>query len=106
MNVEFGNPSPVGMDHPSVTTAVIPDFYTYVVAEDPSAVAHQVRGDVNNGGEFTHQPDQEALVAVANIWRAHGNGNPSWVWSDNEDFAVLLGHYFGCPVGRPTTEDS
>jgi hypothetical protein len=105
VNVEFGNPNPVGVDHPSVTRAVIPDFYTYAVTDDAAALAAQVRGEVDNS-EITHQPGQEALVAAANIWRAHGNGTPSWVWSDNDNFAILLGHYFGCPVvGHPTNEE-
>jgi hypothetical protein len=33
-------------------------------------------------------------------WQAHSDGDPSWVASDNEQLAALLGAQFGCDV-RP-----
>lgn len=107
MNVAWGNPDPTGdVEGPTVTEQSIPEFYTYVVADDAATLANEALRDINTGDpDRSHLPDQEALVAAANAWRALGNGSPSWVWSDNEDFAVLLGHYFGCPVGRPDTSE-
>lgn len=133
MLVEFGNVAPegvegTGVEGPAVTRLSIPDHYTYVVAHEGTAPTMRLpdehsdspRRDVDNAAmlasiakdnietgdtRLSHLPDHEALVSVANSWAALGQGRPSWVWSDNDDFAVLLGHYFGCSVGRPVTSE-
>lgn len=106
MLVEFGNANPRNTEGPAVTYMNVPDTYTYKVADSAARLASDLRDHiadalVSNDG-ITHLPDQEALLAVQAGWRAEGNGQPSWVWSDNEDFAALLGHFFNCPVGRPS----
>jgi hypothetical protein len=54
-------------------------------------------GDISDGTGH-HEAFQTARAG----WLAESSAaSPSWVWSDNSDFAVLLGAFFGCPVGRP-----
>lgn len=104
MLVELGNVAPVDPNAvaPTVTYINVPDSYTYVPATSAAALAVEVMREVVNGQpNVTHLPDQEAVVGVVSTWPSHSNASPTWVWSDNEDFAVLLGHYFDCPVGRP-----
>jgi hypothetical protein len=108
---------------PRVLVVTVPDDYTYTVAEDgaemqvgrssdgsarlvhPSsaaALATEVAAHIGRAVDGISQiPDQEALLSVIGAWRRESNGMPSWVWSDNDDFAVLVGAYFECPVGRP-----
>lgn len=108
MLVELGNPNPRRTEGraPVVTYVPIPDTYTYAVADSAEALAAEVKAHqadtlVNNDG-ITRLPDQEALLVVDAAWRAEGSGSPSWVWSDNDDFATLLSHFFGgVPIGRP-----
>lgn len=116
MQVQFGNNYPTritpdsvdlnGRDvfnAPRVTTVSVPDTYTYVVADSAADLANDTAAQLGRAVDgITRMPDQEALLAVIASWRAESSGTPSWVWSDNEDFAVLLGHFFDCPVGRPT----
>ncbi len=119
MLVEMGNRAPTLTDKsPAVTTFQIPDSYTYVVAdtgveievgvgrtavlESAADVAVELMRQVLTGNPIeSHMPDHEAALAVINGWRAESLSAPTWVWSDNEAFAVLLGEFFGCPVGRP-----
>lgn len=131
MIVELGNTAPhdvIGGENlplpgPAVTTIWIPDDYTYKVAEEGAEMrgrggtftsesaehlaAHVLREVLTGEPNVTHSPDQEAVISVAHAWSSLASppGSnavpPAWVWSDNEDFAVLLGHYFGCPVGKP-----
>ena len=107
MRVAYGNSSPThpGAEGPSVTYQTIPDNYTYVVADSAAdlaaeAKAHQADALMNNNG-ITRMGEQEALLAAVAGWRANSAGDPDWVWSDNEPFGVLLGAYFGVPVGIP-----
>lgn len=119
MLVELGNAAPTLTDKaPAVTRVQVPDTYSYAVAdagvatevgvervvamEDAASLAVELMRQVSIGDPaITHVPDHEAAIAVINAWRAESLTVPTWVWSDNEAFAVLLGHYFGCPVGRP-----
>lgn len=104
MNVEYGNPAPNFVDHdgPAVTYQTIPDSYTYRVAADAAELASGIALNMATAPDgITNLPDQEAALAAIAGWRANSRANPTWVWSDNEDFAVLLGKFFGCPVGRP-----
>lgn len=119
MLVELGNPAPTTTDNtPCVLRIHIPDEYSYVVAdsgvetevavgrtatlESAADLAVELMRQVSIGDPaLTHIPDHEAALAVINAVRAESTGVPTWVWSDNEPLAVLLGHYFGCPVGRP-----
>jgi hypothetical protein len=111
MQVELGNQAPTRTDNsPVVTYSSVPDSYSYTPHESAVELAnafarHLVAlsdqgvtrlGDVSGG-----TGDHEAFLAVLNGWRAESTGAPTWVWSDNPDFAVLLGAFFGCPVGRP-----
>lgn len=125
MLVELGNKNPTKVTEersdPTVTYVSVPDGYTYAVAQ-PGARMTVGEGneiEVTSAAELaahaadhvskallfrdgiTHLPDQEALLAVFGAWQSEGTGTPDWVWSDNEDFAVLLGAFFGCAVGRP-----
>lgn len=125
MQVELGNPAPhslpagnggnggepTALPGPQVTYVNIPDdvdadgnrHYGYTVADSAAELARDAAFAIVQGapGGVTRLPGQEALLAVTNLWASHGSQPPSWVWSDNDDFAVLLGHYFRCPVGRP-----
>lgn len=103
MQVELGNPAPTTTENrPAVTYVTVPGTYTYEVADSAADLAVEVLRDILVGDpRVTHMPDQEAVIAVFNSWNGESTGKPSWVWSDNDDFAVLLGHLFGCPVGRP-----
>lgn len=107
MLVEFGNPNPSHTDNkPVVTYLPIPDAYTYVVADSAADLAAEVKSHWANAlierDGITNLPDQEAILIAQAAWRAESRGGkPDWVWSDNDAFAVLLGHFFDCPVGRP-----
>jgi hypothetical protein len=104
MQVELGNPNPthLGTIGPAITYVGVPDVYTYEVADSADDLAMDVMREVSTGGGITHLPAQEAMLSVVAVWNNESSGSPSWVWSDNEDFAVLLGKFFGCPVGRPS----
>jgi hypothetical protein len=101
--VELGNPAPTATENaPVVTYCSVPGTYTYVVADSAEQLALEAAAHIGRSSDgVTRLPDQEALLAVIAGWRAESTGNPTWVWSDDGDFAVLLGHFFGCPVGRP-----
>lgn len=109
MQVEFGNPSPHQgpVDNrepvlgPAVTYLSIPDSYTMTDGADIDKIA---RGIATSANGVTNLPGHEALLCVvhqAGMWPHHGAEAPSWVWSDNAEFARQLGEWFGCPVGRP-----
>jgi hypothetical protein len=105
MLVELGNVAPLLAEndgHPRVTTMVVPDSYTYEVADSSDQLAtDSLMHIARSSGGVTHMPDQEALLSVVGAWQLESGARPTWVWSDNENFAVLLGKYFDCPVGRP-----
>lgn len=108
MRVAFGNEAPTRIDRdtqgaePRVTYIEIPDVYTYAVADSAADLARETMQHLATAPDgITHMPDQEALLAVVASWRAESTKPPTWVWSDNDDFAVLLGQYFDCPVGVP-----
>jgi hypothetical protein len=112
MQVELGNSSPHAVidgdvqplhdGAAAVTYYSVPDTYTYVPAPKAADLANEVMRQVVGGQEgITQMPDQEAVLAVVQSWRFHSATSPAWVWSDNDDFAKLLGAYFDCPVGRP-----
>jgi hypothetical protein len=103
MLVELGNSSPVSdASLPAVCYMTVPDVYTYVVADSAQALADETAAHLGRAsGGATHLPDQEALLSVVAAWNAESLLPPLWVWSDNDDFAVLLGHFFNAPVGRP-----
>jgi hypothetical protein len=104
MQVELGNVAAtmVEWDGPRVTYVSVPETYTYEVADSAEDLATEVAKHLaQNPGGQTHLPGQEALLAVNATWQAHSSAPPSWVWSDNADFGVLLGRFYGCPVGRP-----
>jgi hypothetical protein len=118
MLVELGNTLP-DTGEPDVINVSVPDIYTYVVAdgtndmelgagnvatpETAAELATHVMRDISVGDpDLTHSPDQEALISVVRTWAAYNrSGSPTWVWSDDDNFAVLLGCYFASPVGRP-----
>ncbi len=102
--VEMGNlnPNAVGAEGPAVTYIGVPDSYTYEVAKSAETLANDVAAHVGRASNgVTRLPDQEALLAVVAAWNAESGGSPEWVWSDNKDFAVLLGRFYDCQVGRP-----
>lgn len=104
MRVEYGNPTPTNTDYdgPAVTYQIIPDSYTYEVSPDAGELAAEVALQLSTAPDgITRMPSQEAILAAIAGWRANSSSNPTWVWSDNDDFAVLLGKFFNCPVGRP-----
>ena len=113
--VEFGNPAPTAQIADGYRGQVVtycgplPDDpeYGYTPHEDASVLAGKLArhmataavprvGDISDGTGH-HEAFQTAIAS----WRAESYANPTWVWSDNEDFAVLLGQFFDCPVGRP-----
>jgi hypothetical protein len=109
MLVELGNDTPTadGVQTPAVTTIGVPDSYSYEVAASAKDLASEVAAHVGRSSNgVTRVPDQEALLAVVAAWRAEAAGDPTWVDCDNNDFAVLLGEFFGCPVGRPDDVES
>lgn len=103
MRVIFGNEAPTRTENtPTITQIDVPDSYTYEVADSAADLAKTVMNEVATAPDgITRLPGQEALLAVQAGWRAESTKPPTWVWSDNEDFAVLLGQYFNCPVGAP-----
>lgn len=108
MRVAFGNAAPTRIDRetqgtaPRVTYIEVPDSYTYEVADSAADLARETMEHIATAPDgITHMPGQEALIAVVTAFRAESTKPPSWVWSDNADFAVLLGRYFDCPVGVP-----
>jgi hypothetical protein len=103
VQVELGNDNPthLGAMGPAITYCSVPDTYTYEVADSADDLAVEVMRQMATGGGITHLPAQEAVLSVVAAWNNESSGKPSWVWSDNPDFAVLLGKFFGCPVGRP-----
>lgn len=132
MKVELGNAKavrvPEDRNGPTVTYVEVPDDWTYEVAQDGArmtigpdgdpvevtsaadladrALSHITNAMLFRDGIF-HLPGQEALLGVMAAQQQEGVGAPLWVWSDNEDFAKLLGAFYNCPVGRPDdVEDS
>lgn len=124
MQVKMGNPAPTTSNiadrtEPTVETMTVDPSYSYVPAYDDgetqtigrgrdvdvtSAVdlANEVAAHIGRSVDgITHVPGQEALLSVVAAWRAQSYGNPTWVWSDDEDFATLLGAFFDAPVGEP-----
>lgn len=110
MIVDLGNDHPTRTDGraPAVTRFTIPDTYTYVAADSAADLAAEVKAEmadalVNRDG-ITRLPDQEAILIIRDGWRneAQGGTSPTWVVSDNPEFAVLVSHYFGgIPIGYP-----
>jgi len=106
---------PTGDDDGSYTYVVaepgaahrMPDEHDGTPVETAAQLAEIARHNIEvaNGYDFrlSHLPDHEALIVAVAVWNSgqHAVGQPSWVWSDNPDFAVLLGEYFHCPVGMP-----
>lgn len=77
MRVELGNQNPIGLDHPSTTTVVIP--------RDASA-AEAFRSITDSDG----------------VWANHSNDErPAWIAVNDREFEQLLAGYYGSPVGRP-----
>lgn len=113
MNIEFGNTITVdGAPVPDVLNVKgLPDGeeYGYQPHESAEQLASKLaRHLMVNAGGVTRVGDisdgtghHEAFLHAYAHWQATGNGTPAWVWSDNPDFAVLLGAFYGCPVGRP-----
>lgn len=109
MQVELGNSSPLGsdgkrfeLDAPAVTYANIPDTYSF----DPTIKVTDLALHLARNPDVTRLPDNEAIVALthplAGVWSRHGEGGPSWVWSDNAELQALLSEFYGIPGGRPT----
>lgn len=109
MRVELGNTSPAhspsgqreALPGPAVTYVNIPDEYSVGDSSDIGLVQQHL---AQRPDGVTNLPNHEALLAIVHpggVWASHGSGIPSWVWSDNEEFAIQLGAYFGCPVGHP-----
>lgn len=64
-----------------VTTVAIPDSYT--LDEKVRTVTH-----------------------ADGVWGAHSNDpGPAWVECDDEDLLGALAQHYGCPIGRPDTEE-
>jgi hypothetical protein len=116
MLVEMGNVAPASdAAGPAVCRMTI--YGTYVVAdkgarmtighgnevvvESAADLAAHAAAHLGRAVGVTHLPEQEALLNVRALWMDESQAPPSWVWSDDENFAVLLGEFFGCPVGRP-----
>ena len=123
MLVELGNPSPrnVPADQSGahVTYITIPDeSYTQEskalwpddiqAALDAAPIAAVKRMIID--GYLAHSsgvkgfPDHEAFVSVIHpggAWTQHSNGDPTWVWSNNESLAQMLSDYYGVPIGAP-----
>lgn len=84
--VRLGNPAAVtaGSRVPlgeQVTSVSIPDSYTS--DEKVQTVTHQ-----------------------DGVWAAHSDApGPSWVESDDPELAAALAARYGCPIGRPDTEE-
>lgn len=84
--VRLGNPRAVvaGSRVPlgeQVTTVSIPDSYT--LDEKLRTVMH-----------------------ADGVWPAHSEApGPSWVESDDEELSAALAAHYGCPIGRPDTEE-
>jgi hypothetical protein len=104
MLVEFGNPTPKNVSHsdPVVTYVNVQgDHQTF----DPNVNVAEFKAHVADANEnsegVTHRPDDVALLTITNLWPAHSSKKPSWVDSDNPDFARVLGEFYGIPVGAP-----
>lgn len=107
MLVRMGNETPhahiLPSDHdgaPCEYTWRLPEGFDYT---------HEPEGRLNGkdalihvlSNNVPHLPGHEAFVSVTNDWPNHSPKPPTWVWSDNEDLAVMLSEAYGCPVGRP-----
>lgn len=84
--IHMGNPAALDRGEPMegerVTTAVIPEDYTATEA-------------------------LSAITAGDGVWANHSAASgPVWVESDDEDLAVAVSKYYGCPVGRPDAEEN
>lgn len=112
MNVELGNKTPKMGDGslaeldgaPAVTYIVIPDSYTFDPDVDVDELQRHLYRTRSTG--ITNRPNDEAIMAVVHadgIWSNHsGDDSPAWVaCDDNPAFAMALGRFFQCPVGRP-----
>lgn len=105
MRVELGNDQPLynPTGGPVVTYVTIPDSYTV----DPGANVGDLSDHLVANPDVTNLPEQEAFVSIthpgAGTWVNHAvaGSKPSWVWSDNDEFAQMLAEHYGCPVGRP-----
>lgn len=108
MFVELGNPAPLRVEGPAVTYVHVPDVYGYEPHGDAEVLAGNLArhlatvGDVTRCGDVSDATGHhEAFLAVVRGWGNEGARPPSWVWSDNADFAKLLGAFWGVPWDRP-----
>lgn len=112
MRVELSNVLPDlandGQPTPTVTYVGVPDSYDYQPHQSAEVLAGNLARHLATAGGVTRlgdhsdgTGDHEAFLSVVRSWSMNADGIPAWVWSDNNDFAVLLGAFYGCPVGRP-----
>jgi hypothetical protein len=105
--VELGNPVPANVSYacPGVTYLNIPEGYDFNPDTDPHQVMRHLaqKGRVTSlGRDCGH--DNEALLAVVHpdgVVANHHTAPPSWVWSDNEAFSLLISRYYDIALGRP-----
>lgn len=109
MLVKLVNMSPVADPDggPRVTRfGISADGYDYQPHEDADVLAGKfARHLVANADQTTRLSDvsdgtgdHEAFRAVQYAWPQHGHGVPAGVWSDNPDFAKLLGRFWDTQV--------
>lgn len=108
MFVELGNTHPLGaggqrlnLGAPTVTYVNIPDSYSF----DPSLDLKDFALHLVRNPDITRLPGNEALLVIAHplggVWKNHSVENPTFVWSDNEQFQGYLSEFFGTAAGRP-----
>lgn len=111
MQVQMGNQSPhahlVDHDQPCVYYWSLPDGSPYTHDEHGAAYGVEKRPNGKDAyihvlqNQVTRLPGHEAFVSVVVDWPNHSPKPPTWVWSDNEDLALMLSEAYSIPVGIP-----
>lgn len=57
-------------------------------------------------GVYTDAEQMRNIIHQDGLWVAHSDApGPSWVESDDPELAEALANHYGCPIGRPDTEE-
>lgn len=103
MQVELGNATP----HAHIVSHGDPCVYSW--NDQGGGYTHESEDRLNGKdalihvltSDVTRLPDHECFLSIVRDWPSHSPLPPTWVWSDDEDLALMLSEAYGCPVGRP-----
>lgn len=102
-NPKDKNGAPADLNCHAVTQVNIPDTYSVDADVDADAFKQHVLESAVTRDGITNFPGNEALTALVHpsgIWANHSFTPPTWVSSDNADFAKAVSAYYG---GIPTS---